>query len=68
MKNMIQNFIDAKVSPLVVGAAGAVGVEAAELIHSAAEAPTSEIVHVVIQIVIGIATLFKLLRKNKKEA
>lgn len=54
-----------KIPTLLTGVFGVAGTEVAEKVTTAAQSP--EVIHVVVQILIGIATLWKLLKKNKKE-
>lgn len=70
MKQLLSNFINLPAHPVVVGIAGLAATQTAHAMDTHAQTladatQAGDPVTVIIQIVIGIATLWKLFRKNK---
>lgn len=53
---------------LTIAAAGVAGAEAADIAVTASQLPAEEAVKILVQIIIGVATLVKMFRKPKKGA
>lgn len=51
---------------LTIAAAGMVSSEAADAVTAAADIPAEEVVKILIQLVIGVATLVKMFKKKKE--
>ena len=73
MKKLFSKLFNAKVNPVVVALTGAAAVQTAPAFASdavtvaQAATETGDPVTIIIQIILGLASLWKILRKNKEQ-